>query len=67
MPETRYIETYEDGVLVSKMPYEVSDAQLAEEKKAQRLANILSELDKIQVKLEEHEVRLMRDVGGHSR
>ena len=28
MPETRYIETYEDGVLVSRTPYEVSDEQL---------------------------------------
>ena len=31
MPETRYTDTYENGVLVSHEPYEVSDAQLAEE------------------------------------
>ena len=66
--ETRVIRDYDiEGKLVKETTYEVSDAQLAEEKKAQRLANILSELDKIQVKLEEHEVRLKRDVGGHSR
>ena len=31
MPETRYIRTFEDGVLISEEPYEVSDDQLAEE------------------------------------
>ena len=29
MPETRYIDTYENGVLVSHVPYTVSDAELA--------------------------------------
>ncbi len=28
MPETRYMDTYKDGVLISHEPYEVSDAQL---------------------------------------
>lgn len=32
MPETRYIDTYDgQGNLISHEPYEVSDAQLAEE------------------------------------
>lgn len=32
MPETRYLKTYENGVLVSSVPYVVSDAQLLEER-----------------------------------
>ena len=31
MPETRYVEQYQNAVLVSRVPYEVSDAELAEE------------------------------------
>ena len=34
MPETRYTELYQDGVLVGKEPYEVSDEQLYQEQLA---------------------------------
>lgn len=36
MPETRYVDTYVNGVLVSHEPYEVSDVQLAAELAVQR-------------------------------
>ena len=50
MPETRYIETYEQGTgkLLSKTPYVVSDEELAEEARRERMANILDELDDLQ-------------------
>lgn len=32
MPETRYIEEYENGKLVNKIPYEVSDEELENER-----------------------------------
>jgi hypothetical protein len=28
MPETRYVNVYQDGVLIDQEPYEVSDAEL---------------------------------------
>jgi len=31
MPEIRYIEQYKDGELVTRIPYEVSDEELATE------------------------------------
>lgn len=31
MPETRYTEEYKDGKLVDRIPFEVSDEELAEE------------------------------------
>ena len=31
MPETRYIREFKDGVEVNRIPYEVSDEELAEE------------------------------------
>jgi len=31
MPETRYIDEYDNGVLVNQIPYEVTDEQLAHE------------------------------------
>lgn len=31
MPMTRYIEEYKDGKLVNRIPFEVSDQQLADE------------------------------------
>lgn len=57
MPETRYIETYEQGTgkLISRKPYEVSDEELVEEQKSQRMANILDELDALKVKIEKPE------------
>ena len=57
MSETRYIEEYKDSKLINKIPYEVSDEQLAVEQKAQRLqelkakvkTNILTEPEKDEV------------------
>ena len=40
MPETRYVETYQDGVLIDKEPYEVSDEQLQDEADTARLKEI---------------------------
>ena len=37
MPETRYVETYKDGVLISSEPYEVSDEELHKEALAQEM------------------------------
>ena len=37
MPETRHIETYRDGLLLSRTPYEVPDAQLRAEAAERRL------------------------------
>lgn len=37
MPETRYIEEYKDSKLINKIPYVVSDEELAKEAKANRL------------------------------
>ena len=66
MPEIRYIETYDytdllpekrtpDKAKITKTAYEVSDEELAEEKKAQRMANILEKLDALKARLEELE------------
>ena len=38
MPETRYIEEYKDGVVINKIPYTVSDEQLADETETNALA-----------------------------
>jgi len=53
MPETRYIETYEQGTgrLLSREPYEVSDEELARQRRHQRLANILDEVDEVKSRL----------------
>ena len=44
-PETRYIETYKDGVLIEKEPYEVSDEQLEQEADEKLLQDILDMAD----------------------
>ena len=61
--ETRYIETYEypeglapeektlDKATVTTSSYEVSDEELAEEKRSERMANILDEIDDLKGKL----------------
>ncbi|MCH7590486.1 hypothetical protein IIB34_05565 [PVC group bacterium] len=69
MPETRTIETYEQGTgkLIKTETYQVSDEELAEEVKSQRMANILDELDGLRATLTDHEERLSRDISGHSR
>lgn len=41
MPETRYIEEYQNGKLVNRIPYEVSDEELQEEADEARLKEIL--------------------------
>ncbi len=43
MPETRYIEEYKDGVVVNRIPYEVSDEEL-EKEEAEQVINALSKL-----------------------
>lgn len=40
MPETRYIEEYQNGKLVNRIPYEVSDEALQEEAEEARLGKI---------------------------
>ncbi len=40
MPETRYIEEYQNGKLVNRIPYEVSDEELQEEADQARLKAI---------------------------
>jgi len=35
MPETRYIEEYENGELINRIPYEVSDEELYQEQLAE--------------------------------
>ena len=40
MPETRYIRTFEGGVLINEETYQVSDDQLAEELAIQREAEL---------------------------
>ena len=46
MPETRYIERYKDNQLVDKIPYEVSDEQLADEAEAKEVEKIKAVLEK---------------------
>ena len=43
--EIRYIEEYKDSKLINKIPYEVSDEQLAEEQKAKRLQELKAKAD----------------------
>ena len=40
MPETRYIEEYQNGKLVNRIPYQVSDEDLQEEADEARLRKI---------------------------
>jgi len=47
MPEIRYSEQYQDGKLVDKIPYEVSDEQLAEEKEQEVFAKADALIDSI--------------------
>ena len=50
MPETRYIEEYKDGKLLRRIPYTVSDEEIAEEQerdamdKAEDMINAISTL-----------------------
>ena len=50
MPETRYIEEYKDGKLINKIPYTVSDEEIAEEQekdamdRAEDMINAISTL-----------------------
>lgn len=67
MPETRYIKTYEypeglapdmktiDKATITTSSYEVSDEELAEEQKTERMANILDEIDELKTKVEKLE------------
>jgi len=45
MSETRYVEEYRDGVLINRIPHEVSDEQLGREADEKVLANILAMAD----------------------
>jgi len=47
MPETRYIEEYKGGVLVNKVPYVVSDEELAEEAEVDKLSKVDALIDAI--------------------
>lgn len=64
MPELRYIDTYEydddlspedripANAIITRSSYDVSDEELAEERKARRRENLLDELDEIKDTLE---------------
>ena len=79
MPEIRYITTYEypkdlpseqrtpDKAKITQTAFTVSDEELAEEKKSQRLANILNEIDSLKAIVADHEARLIKDISGHIR
>ena len=69
MAEIRYIETYDYGDLppeqrtpdkakLTRTAYEVSAQELAEEVKAQRMANILDEVDALKARIEKLEHRI---------
>ena len=69
MTETRYIETYDysdlppeqrtpDKAKITRTSYIVSDEELAEEKQAERMANILEELDALKAETKELKARL---------
>ena len=48
MPETRYIEEYDgQGNMINKIPYEVSDEQLADEAEERELAKAGQLIDQI--------------------
>jgi len=47
MSETRYIDTYQDGILISHIPYQVSDEQLADEAEERALAKVGELIDQI--------------------
>lgn len=67
MAETRYIEEYKDGVLINKIPYEVSDEELAEEaernamSKAEELIDSISNLAEAKVFLKKLCRRLVKN------
>lgn len=42
MPETRYMEGYKDGKLVATEPYEVSDEELEEEARQEKIAELVA-------------------------
>jgi len=64
MPEIKYTETYEypedlppeqrtpDKAKITRTAYEVSDEELAEEKKAQRMVNIPDEIDALKARIQ---------------
>lgn len=47
MTETRYVQVYKDGKLIKQEPYEVSDAELADEAEANEIEQIKNTLDSI--------------------
>jgi len=48
MPETRYIQEYDNqGNMINKIPYEVSDEQLADEAEERELAKAGQLIDQI--------------------
>ena len=70
MVEIRYIETYEYGDLppeertpdkakITKKAYVVSDEELAKERKAQRTANILDEIDDLKTEVKKLKTKLV--------
>ena len=45
--EARYIQEYQNGILVNRIPYEVSDAELAEEAEEKAMAKADTLIDAI--------------------
>lgn len=72
MPEIKYTETYEypedlppeqrtpDKAKITRTAYEVSDEELAEERRAQRMANILDEIDTLKAEIEKLKAKLVK-------
>lgn len=77
MSKKRTIETYEypeglspdektlDKATITRTSYEVSDEELAEEEKSQRMASILAEIDELKAILANHTKRLDAGISGH--
>ena len=42
MPETRYTEEYQDGKLVRKLPYQVTDDELEEEAREEKVKELVA-------------------------
>jgi len=42
MPETRYTEEYKDGKLIAKVPYQVTDDELEEEAREEKVKELVA-------------------------
>ena len=67
MPKTRYIIEFKDGVEVNRIPYEVSDEELAEEaerkviERAEEMIDAISNLSEAKIFLKKLCLRLFKN------